>query len=143
MAWDVVYYREANDDVPALDFLLDPKLCPTKVRATLFAVLEAVAAAPPPRFSGGGLWEAMHGDMGGFYEVRTQGAPNRTQYRLFCVLENGSADDLKHRGLERPAIAVITGMSKPWMTTFSDKDYRMVSVLGREHSAQFPRRIAE
>jgi hypothetical protein len=37
------------------------------------AVLEAVAAAPPPSFSGGGKWEAMHEDMAGFYEVRVQG----------------------------------------------------------------------
>ncbi len=47
--------------------------CPTNVRATIFAVLDAVADAPPPRFSGGGMWEAMHGDMAGFYEVRKQG----------------------------------------------------------------------
>jgi len=35
------------------------------------------------------MWEAMHGEMGGFYEVRTQG-PNREQFRLFCLLENGT-----------------------------------------------------
>jgi len=29
--------------------------------------------APPPRFSGGGKWEAMHGDMAGYYEVRATG----------------------------------------------------------------------
>jgi hypothetical protein len=109
----------------------------------MFAVLESVAAAPPPRFSGGGLWEAMHGEMHGYYEVRTQGTPNRTQYRLFCRLENGSDEELARRGLERPAIAVITGMSKRWMTTFLDADYAAVRVLGDEYSAQFPRRIAE
>lgn len=26
-------------------------------------VLDAVRAAPPPAFSGGGKWEAMHGTM--------------------------------------------------------------------------------
>ena len=46
----------------------------------------AVAAAPPPAFSGGGKWEAMHGEMSGFFEVRVDG-PQRHHYRLFCVLE--------------------------------------------------------
>jgi len=36
-------------------------------------VLDAVAEAPPPAFSGGGKWEAMHDEMAGFYEVRIQG----------------------------------------------------------------------
>jgi hypothetical protein len=46
-----------------LEFLDD---CPGTVDAQFTAVLDAVAAAPPPRFSGGGKWEAMHGTMGGW-----------------------------------------------------------------------------
>lgn len=57
--------------VPALEFLDG---LPSKVAAEIHAVLDAVAAAPPPSFSGGGKWEAMHGDMAGYYEVRVQGA---------------------------------------------------------------------
>lgn len=82
MAWDVIFYAAANGSVPADDFL---RGCPKKVRARLIATLDAVAEAPPPRFSGGGQWEAMHGDMGGYYEVRAQG-PGREQFRLFCIL---------------------------------------------------------
>src|SRR5437762_2425983 len=115
MAWNILYYRTSSGDVPGLQFLMGTG-CPTNVRATIFAVLDAVADSPPPRFSGGGMWEAMHGDMAGFYEVRKQGAPNRTQYRLFCLLDNADAAGLKKRGLARPAIVVITGMSKPWLT---------------------------
>ncbi len=55
-------------------------------------VLEAVAEAPPPAFSGGGKWEVMHDDMAGFYEVRVRGA-DRLNHRLFCILER-DADDL-------------------------------------------------
>jgi len=77
----------------------------------MIAVLDAVAEAPPPRFSGGGLWEAMHGIM---------------TYRLFCLLENSDTKGLRRRGLARPAIAVITGISKPWMTAFSQGDYAAV-----------------
>jgi hypothetical protein len=105
------------------------------------AVLDAVAQAPPPQFSGGGLWEAMHGDMGGYYEVRVQG-PKREQFRLFCLLDNADESELRRRGLSRPAIAVITGMRKPWMTTFTPSDYARVRALGSAYLAWYPRTIA-
>ena len=65
--WRVHFFRRrAEDDptraVPAQDFLL---ACPEKVRAMMLAVIKAVADAPPPQFSGGGKWEAMHGEMTG------------------------------------------------------------------------------
>jgi hypothetical protein len=59
-------------------------------------VLDAVAEAPPPAYSGGGKWEAMHGSMGGYYECRVTG-PAREQFRLFCVLENGAPEELRRR----------------------------------------------
>lgn len=140
MAWDIVYYQASDGSAPALDFL---KNCPTKVRATMLAVLDAVAGAPPPRFSGGGYWEAMRGEMQGYYEVRTQGPPNRTQYRLFCVLENGSKVELARRGLSGPALGVIVGMFKPWMTVFTKADYAAVRKAGDDHKTQYPRRVAQ
>ncbi len=106
------------------------------------ATLDAVAEAPPPRFSGGGQWEAMHGEMGGYFEVRAQG-PNREQFRLFCILENAEPAELTKRGLPRPAIAVVTGMRKAWMTTFTDADYRRVRALGAGYLGSSPRRIAK
>ena len=135
--WDVIYYETKDGRCPGDEFLDD---CPTKVAAQFLAVLDDVAAAPPPRYSGGGRWEAIHGDMGGFYEVRAQG-PKREQFRLFCILENGTADELTRRGLPRPAIAVITGMRKPWMTAFSDREYAGIRRMGDDHRAQLPRRI--
>ena len=84
----------------------------------------------------------MHGVMRGFYEVRAQG-PGREQFRFFCVLENGTAQELTSRGLSRPAIAVITSLRKPWMTAFGERDYESVRRLGDDHRAQFPRRIKE
>lgn len=137
--WDVIYYRTTDNRCPG-DVFLDG--CPLKVSAQLVAILDDVAEAPPPRYSGGGRWEAMHGTMGGFYEVRAQG-PGREQFRLFCILENGTAAELARRGLARPAIAVITGLRKPWMTAFAEADYRVVRDLGEDHRAQFPRRIKE
>ena len=137
--WDVVYYRTADDAVPADDFL---DACPPKVAAQLVAVIDDVAEAPPPRYSGGGRWEAMHGRMGGFYEVRAQG-PKREQFRLFCILENGTPAELRRRGLVRPAMALITGMRKPWMTAFSEREYAAVRRMADDHRSRFPRRIRE
>lgn len=124
--------------MPALEFL---DSCPGKIDAELTAVLDAVAAAPPPQFSGGGKWESMHGSMTGWYEIRLTG-PGREQFRLFCLLENANDQELLRRGLRKPAVAVITGMRKPWRTKFSDRDYRGVRQLGADHQRNYPRRVA-
>ena len=84
--------------------------------AEIHAVLDAVAEAPPPAFSGGGKWEAMHEDMAGFYEVRVQGGG--MNHRLFCILDRNVAD------LGGPSIIVIEGLSKPKRSPADRKDYR-------------------
>ena len=66
--WNLHFFQRHPDDdrhqsVPARDFLDG---LPDKVVAEILAVLDAVAEAPPPAFSGGGEWEAMHGEMAGF-----------------------------------------------------------------------------
>jgi hypothetical protein len=136
--WAILYYEASDGTAPALEFLDD---CPGKIDAEFTAVLDAVAAAPPPRFSGGGKWEAMRGTMSGWYEIRLTG-PGREQFRLFCLLENADDDELLRRGLRKPAIAVITGNRKPWRTTFSERDYAAVRKLGDDHRHTYPRRIA-
>ncbi len=79
------WFNKAPDgSAPALDFL---NTCPGKIDAELTAVLDALAAAPPPQFSGGSKWEAMHGSMTGWHEIRLTG-PGREQFRLFRLLEN-------------------------------------------------------
>jgi hypothetical protein len=113
LPWSVIYYQALHGSVPAIDFLSSH---PGKVEGEFAAVLEAVAAAPLPRFSGGGKWEAMRGTMSSWHEIRLTG-PGREQFRLFCLLENGSPAELARRGLRRLAIAAITGMRKPWRTT--------------------------
>src|SRR3954452_16468507 len=138
MRWGIVYHETAKGAVPAEDFLDD---CPPNIEARFYAVLEAVRDAPPPQFSGGGYWEAMHGDMGGFYEIRLTG-PGRRQYRLFCVLDNADAGGLRKRGFESPQIAVITGMVKDSGKKFSDRDYAKVRALEAKYSKMYPRSIA-
>lgn len=140
MEWGVVYYKAANGSVPAENFLAS---CPVKVEANLEAVLEAVRAAPPPAFSGGGKWEAMHGNMGGYYEIRGTG-PGRNHYRLFCRLDNGTPEELEERGFECPQIAVINGMMKRNAAVFSDSEYKKyVGDLGDDYLSQTPRPVAD
>jgi hypothetical protein len=137
--WGIVYYATESASVPGLDFL---KSCPINVRAKLVAVLEAVRAAPPPAFSGGGKWEAMHGAMGGYYEIRVTG-PGRQHYRLFCMLDNGSHEELAERGFDAPQIVVINGMVKRNASLFTDGEYaKHVRRLGDRYSATLPRPIA-
>jgi hypothetical protein len=102
----------------------------------MLAVVKAVADAPPPMFSGGGKWEAMHGDMSGYYEIRVDG-PNRRHYRLFCVLERDGAKV----GLGGPSIVLIAGKDKPFRTVLSAAEYRFVRRLGDEYLARTPRSV--
>lgn len=136
--WSVRYFkRHRSDDaakrVPAQEFI---ESCPPGVKATIFAVLKAVAEAPPPQFSGGGMWQVMHGSMKSYYEVRVMG-PGRKLYRVFCILER-STEGL---GLDNHSVIVIDGMSKPNETAFSEADYAAIRRLGDEFRARKSRSV--
>ena len=124
--WSIHFFqRDEADDagriVPAMEFL---DSIPAKVAAEIHAVLEAVAAAPPPSFSGGGKWEAMHDDMAGYFEVRVQGGG--MNHRLFCVLERDAED------LGGSSIVCIDGLSKAPRTAAHPRDYQRVMRCGTE-----------
>ena len=136
-AHEIAFFRRHRDDdaaepAPGRDFL---NACPDKVRATMRAVLIAVAAAPPKRFSGGGYWEAMHGEMTGWFEIRVDGPPNRTHYRLYCLL------DYEAQGLGKPLLVIVDGRSKPFRTVLSTRDYRAIRRLGDEYHQRQPRSV--
>ena len=125
--WRIHFFRRHTDDdrheaVPAIAFLDG---LPVRARAEIVAVLEAVATAPPPAFSGGGKWETMHGDMAGFYEVHVRGA-DRRNHRLFCVLERDAPD------LGGSSIVCIDGLSKPLREAAHPRDYRRALRLRQE-----------
>jgi hypothetical protein len=128
--WRIHFFRRhvADDpgrSVPAISFLDG---LPVKVAAEIHAVLEAVAGAPPPSFSGGGKWEAMHGQMAGFYEVRVQGGGQN--HRLFCLLERGAED------LGGSSIVCIDGLSKPRRSAARPADYRRIRRYADEFRAR-------
>lgn len=132
----VFFRRHVRDDPkcaePGRDAL---NSYPIKVRATMRAVLVAVASAPPKRFAGGGYWEAMKGEMAGWFEVRVDG-PGRHHYRLFCLL------DYEAKGSDKPFVVVVDGRDKPFRTTLAAADYAAVRELGEEYLKRNPRSIA-
>jgi hypothetical protein len=145
-SWGIEFFqRHPSEDpagaIPGLVFL---NSCPLKVRAKFDATLTAVADAPPPAFSGGGYWEAMHDEMAGFYEIRIDG-PKRPSdkggaprhYRLFCVLERDGAKV----GLAGPSLVVIAGLDKAYRTVLSASDYTGVRALGDEYRSRTPRSV--
>jgi hypothetical protein len=73
--WRIHFFRRHRADDPAETVPVRDWLdgLPVRVAAEIPAVLDAVAAAGPPAFSGGGKWRAMHGEMAGFYEIRVRG----------------------------------------------------------------------
>ena len=122
------FQRHSSDDpgepVPALGFF---EGLTNKIAAEIHAVLDAVAEAPPPSFAGGGKWEAMHGDMAGFYEVRVQGEGRN--HRLFCLLVRDAAD------LGGPSIVCLGGLSKPRRQPAEPRDYATI----RKYRDEFAR----
>lgn len=119
-----VYFRRSDGSHPARDFI---KSVPKSVQGKLLAIIAAVAVAPPKRFAGGGHWEAMHGDMTGWFEVRTDG-PSRAHYRLFCLLDYEVPP-----GETQPRLVIVTGLKKGFRAKFSGAQYASVKVLGEEY----------
>lgn len=125
LVWRIHFFQRPHaQTVPTIEFLGG---LPEKVAAEIHAVLQAVAEAPPPSFSGGGKWEAMHDDMAGFYEVRVRGGG--MNHRLLCVLERDAVD------LGGPSLICIGGLSKPRRSAAKPRDYRAI----REYRSEFER----
>jgi hypothetical protein len=106
---------------------------PVKVQAKLTSILVAVATAPPGRFAGGGYWEAMHGQMRGFYEIRADF--QKMHYRLICLLDYESNDS------SRPLLVIVAGLSKTIGTTIKSEVYSAVKSSGLEYLSTNPRAI--
>jgi hypothetical protein len=68
------------------------------------------------------MWEAMHGEMAGMYEVRLKSGC--WLYRLFCSLERTGTDV----GLAGPAIMLIDGRT-PERTEIRKTEYAKIRAL--------------
>lgn len=88
-AWlDCFFLNPATGQKPAkrfLDGLEDP------VAAEIIAVVLAVRDAPPLAFSGGGKWEAMHGEAPAWWKPNPRQVIRRTRlFSLFPIPSVGS-----------------------------------------------------
>ena len=106
---------------------------PAKVKAKLSSILIAVASAPPGKFAGGGYWEAMHGQMRGFYEVRADF--QKSHFRLICLLDY---EALTSAG---PLLVIVAGLSKPIGTLIKPEIYADVKNSGARYLSTNPRAI--
>ncbi|MBB6173823.1 hypothetical protein HNR23_003883 [Nocardiopsis mwathae] len=129
---DIVFYRAPDGTMPAQEYL---NSVPATIRARIRSAAIAVAQAPPMRFAGGGYWEAMRGSMTGWFEIRVDGPPNRTHYRVFCLL------DYEAKGVDKPLLVLVDGRTKAFRTTLPDSDYAAVLLLGKDYFSQQPRPI--
>jgi hypothetical protein len=136
---DIVFFQRHVDDDPAQSIPGREAInaWPPAIRAKIRTVLVAVAEAPPTKFAGGGKWEAMKGEMAGWFEVRADG-PGRRHYRLFCRLDL----DARNPDRAKPLLVVIAGLDKAFRTTLADADYAKVRRLGEEYLSRNPRSIA-
>ena len=131
-AHEIVYYRAPDGSMPARDYL---DTIPAKMKARFVAIAIAVAAAPPTKFAGGGMLEAMHHPMTGWFEIRVDGPPNRTHYRVFCLLDVDAQD------AEKPYLVLVDGRTKAFRTVIPDTEYVHVKALGDHYRATQPRPI--
>ncbi len=126
----VVLYVEADGTRPFVDW---SRTIPVRMTARLMAVVDAVADAPPHRFAGGGQWEAMHGEMAGWFEVRQRGGGRL--YRVFCLLDSTTS-------ATESTLVVVAGMAKPVGTVFSTREYAAIRAMGERYWATLPRPVA-
>jgi hypothetical protein len=133
--WGIEYFLRHHDDdrsrsVPAREYL---NSCPPAARARLVAIATSVAEGPPPQFSGGGMFEAMRGNMRGIHEIRIRN--QKRLYRLFVVLDRNGP------GLDGPSMVLITGADKANETAFSAAELAVVRRLADEYASRTPRSI--
>lgn len=129
----IKFLKTEDGSHPGYDFL---ESSPLKVRAKMKAALVAVSEAPPWRFSGGGMWEAMRGNLQGFYEIRVDEPGTRTHFRLFCLLEanvNRSSESY---------LVVLDGASKKRGTVLPSRRYEAIKSLGKYYWETDPRPVS-
>jgi hypothetical protein len=130
---EVVFFVgvQGTDLLKPQDFLAS---CPKQVSAKFSQILLAVAKAPPKRFSGGGYWEAMRGQLKGLFEARADF--KNMHYRLFCLLDYDAV------GKDWPLLVVLAGMKKSRGTVFSESQYALVLKSKSEYFKTNPRLIS-
>jgi Txe/YoeB family toxin of Txe-Axe toxin-antitoxin module len=129
----IVYFVDAKQEIPSKKFL--DELSP-KIAAKFDVILEAVAKAPPKRFSGGGYWEKMKAPLSDLYEVRIDDGKAKKHHRLFCAL------DYDAQGAKTPYLVILDGRTKTYFSKMSRREYVKIAELRDRYFAENPRNTA-
>ena len=85
--------------------------------AARFAAIANAVCQAWPKFKGGGLWKAMHGEMQGFFEIRI--SKGKTNYRFIChPIQRGEQ-----------LLIVVAGAAKPRQTGLPESFYEDVKTV--------------
>jgi hypothetical protein len=138
-----IFMRHQDDDASrSVPWKAEIATWPKQARARIRSIITTVAAAPPTRFSGGGMWEAMRGEMGGFCEARCRYGGKL--YRAFCILDPDpvmEAASGRHHG--KNVLVIISAGCKKNKTAFKENFYNEVRGLRDEYLRRTPRSWSE
>jgi hypothetical protein len=131
--WQIEFLKDSRTGrVPAREFLDE---VPDEPAAELLATLQAVEGTRPPfAFRGGARWQAMSGDMSGWFEARDK--HKQLLYRLFVRLDRDPP------GLPHNAIVVVDGGVKRNESAFTDEFYADLRDQWERYVASTPRSVA-
>ena len=129
----IVYFVDEDQAIPGKIFL---DLLPPKIAAKFDVILDAVAKAPPKKFSGGGYWEKMKAPLSGLYEVRIDDGKAKKHHRLFCTL------DYDAKGSTKPYLVILDGRTKTFFSKMNRREYVKIAELRDKYFAKNPRSTA-
>lgn len=131
--YQLVFYVDSDSGRSPGKEYLNTLPIPSRVKA--LRLLFMIADFPPTKFPGGGFWEAMHGSMAGWFELRLS-AGRSLHHRIFCLL------DKNHGSSNTNLLVVITGLTKKSGEVFTKKQYAEVDHLGHQYLDSTPRVFA-
>lgn len=133
LEWKVAWYS-AGRVAPARVYL--NKLDPDR-RRQLLGWVEAIRRYPPGpyAFPPGLVWQPMHGDMAGIFEIREK--HGKQLFRLFCVLDRNAPA----HGLTHPAMVLLDGVTKVIETVVDAATYARVAGYRDDYLASDPRYV--
>ncbi len=134
LEWKIVFYRMAQGQTPALQWLT---ALPRERREQLLGWAEAIRTWQPGpyAFPPGLMWQPMHDDAAGCFEIREE--HNKVRYRLFCVIDRKAMDS----GLTHPVVCFLDGATKPIDTALDPATYKRLGAMRKEYMATDPRRV--
>jgi hypothetical protein len=133
LEWEVAWYASGRA-VPARAYL--NKLDADR-RRQLLGWVEAIRRYPPGpyAFPPGLVWQPMHGEMGGIFEIREK--HGKQLFRLFCVLDRNAPA----HGLTHPAMVLLDGVTKAIERVFDEAAYARVAGYRDEYLKSDPRPV--